>query len=238
MQLGDLRAAHFEAAGARVATMGIESVEIVADKWATALFLQKVDVPGPAAWLPADLPPVSSLVFPLFLKPRFGSAAKHTARVDDWDELQILLKRTPDPLVQELLDGPEITCDLAYALDGEFLGMCQRRRIEVRSGEVQKGVTVWDDEIAGLCLKIGGALRARGPITIQCLFRDGLPLFTEINGRFGGGLPLAIAAGLDFPNWYLSLLAGRRPNTPPPGGYQLGLYITRFDQSLFLTDIA
>lgn len=230
-------AADFRAAGAEVATMGIESVGIVADKWRTAQFLQKIGVSGPDSWLPDYLPPPESLVFPLHLKPRFGSASMHTSRADDWEELQFLAGRTPDPVVQEFLEGPEITCDLAYSLDGVFLGMCQRRRIETRSGEVQKGVTVWDETIAEQCLTIGRALQARGPITVQCLFHNGIAHFTEVNGRFGGGLPLAIAAGLDFPKWYLSLATGRPPEIPPPGSYRLGLFMTRCDESFFLTGL-
>jgi carbamoyl-phosphate synthase large subunit len=227
----------FAAAGVRVATMGLASALTVSDKWATARLLSQAGVEGPRTWLPSELPARDSLVFPLYIKPRYGSGSKHTARLDNLDELDIFVHRVPEPVVQEFLDGPEITCDLAYSLDGKFLGMCQRRRIEVRSGEVQKGVTVWDPQIARGCLAIGAALAARGPITVQCLFRDGRPHFTEINGRFGGGLPLAIAAGCDFPRWYLALAAGMPLDLPEAGSYQQGLYLTRCDESYFCTGL-
>jgi carbamoyl-phosphate synthase large subunit len=227
----------FAGVGARVTTMGLESARIVSDKWATARLLSQAGIEGPQTWLPSGLPPRDSLAFPLYIKPRNGSGSKHTARVDSPDELDVFMGRVPEPVIQEFLEGPEITCDLAYSLDGEFLGMCQRRRIEVRTGEVQKGVTVWDPEIARSCLAIGAALAARGPITVQCLFRDGRPRFTEVNGRFGGGLPLAIAAGLDFPRWYLALAAGLPVHLPEPGSYRQGLYLTRCDESFFCTGL-
>jgi carbamoyl-phosphate synthase large subunit len=230
-------APRFAGAGARVGTMAPEGARTASDKWATARILSEAGVEGPRTWLPENLPALDSLTFPLYIKPRFGSGAKHTARIDDADELRVFMRRVPEPVIQEFLEGPEITCDLAYSLDGEFLGMCQRRRIEVRSGEVQKGVTVWDAHIARSCRTIGAALVARGPITIQCLFRDGQPCFTEINGRFGGGLPLAIAAGLDFPRWYLAVFAGIPVALPEPGGYRQGLYLTRCDESFFLTGL-
>ena len=227
----------FAAAGVRVATMGPESARIVSDKWATARLFREAGVEGPRTWLPSDLPPREAREFPLYIKPRRGSGSKHTARVDNLDELDVFLGRVPEPVIQQFLEGPEITCDLAYSLDGEFLGMCQRQRIEVRSGEVQKGFTVWDPRIARSCLAIGAALAARGPITIQCLFRDGRPHFTEINGRFGGGLPLAIAAGCDFPGWYLALAAGMPLDLPEAGSYRRGLYLTRCDESYFCTGL-
>jgi carbamoyl-phosphate synthase large subunit len=227
----------FAEVGARVAAMGPESAKTVSDKWATAQLLRETGVEGPQTWLPAGLPPRDSLEFPLYIKPRYGSGSKHTARVDTLDELDVFMGRVPEPVIQEFLEGPEITCDLAYSLDGEFLGMCQRRRIEVRTGEVQKGVTVWDADIARSCLAIGAALGARGPITVQCLFRHGRPHFTEVNGRFGGGLPLAIAAGLDFPRWYLALAAGLPVDLPAPGSYRQGLYLTRCDESFFCTGL-
>jgi len=36
--------------------------------------------------------------------------------------------------------------------------------------------------------------------------------FIEINPRFGGGAPLSIKAGADFPKWILQELSGKKPN--------------------------
>ncbi len=68
------------------------------------------------------------------------------------------------------------------------------------------------------------------------MFRDGQAYFTEINARFGGGLPLGIAAGVPSPRWYLAAAAGMQVEPPPLGSYQAGLYLTRYDQSHFLTE--
>lgn len=38
--------------------------------------------------------------------------------------------------------------------------------------------------------------------------RTGIPKLMEINGRFWGSLPLAIAAGIDFPHLYYRLVCG------------------------------
>jgi carbamoyl-phosphate synthase large subunit len=62
------------------------------------------------------------------------------------------------------------------------------------------------------------------------------PYFTEINARFGGGVPLGIAAGVDSPRWLLAKLAGIPVEIPTLGSYQAKLYMTRYDDSYFLTD--
>jgi carbamoyl-phosphate synthase large subunit len=86
-------------------------------------------------------------------------------------------------------------------------------------------------------VKIARELPAVGPITVQCIMKDGIPHFTEINARLGGGVPLGIAAGADSPKWLLARIAGINIDIPPLGSYQTGLYITRFDDSFFITEV-
>jgi carbamoyl-phosphate synthase large subunit len=97
-------------------------------------------------------------------------------------------------------------------------------------------VTIRNDEILAGCVRIARELRARGPITVQCIVQDGRPYFTEINARFGGGLPLGIAAGVPSPRWYLAEAAGIPVEPPELGTYQAGLYLTRYDESYFLSE--
>ena len=151
-------------------------------------------------------------------------------------ELNFFLDYLPDPIVEEYLPGPEITNDVVCDLEGNVLAVVCRRRIEVRSGEVSKGVTLYDPEIADYCVRIAKGLQAVGPITVQCLLREGRPYFTEVNPRFGGGLPLAIAAGVPVSRWLLATASGQSVEVPPLGTYTTGLHMTRFDDSFFLSD--
>lgn len=224
-----------EAAGAKVAVVSSGAASTVGDKWATTHFFQSLGLAVPRSWLPDDLLTIPS-DYPLFIKPRDGSAAQNTFRVRNRRELEFFLEYVPNPLVQEYLPGPEITCDVICDLEGEVLGVVMRQRIAVRAGEVVKGVTIYDPFIAEACLKIAAALPAIGPITVQCMLKDGVPHFTEINARFGGGVPLSVAAGVDGPQWLLARTAGIPINIPPLGSYQTGLYMTRFDDSFFLSE--
>jgi carbamoyl-phosphate synthase large subunit len=223
-----------EGTGARLAAVSPAAAEVAADKWQTVGFFRRLGLPAPRSWLPGQVDPAAA--YPLFIKPRRGSASKHTFAVRDARELAFFSGYVPDPIIQECLPGPEITTDVACDPDGNLLGLVSRRRIEVRSGEVAKGVTVSDRAITDACVKIAAALPAVGPVTVQCLMKGTTPYFTEINARFGGGVPLGVVAGVDSPRWLLAWAAGRAIDIPPVGTYRAGLYLTRFDESLFLTE--
>jgi len=223
------------ATGARVASVDAKGAAIAADKWLTGEFFRSVGLNTPRSWLPGDSA-LASEPFPLFIKPRRGSASAFTFRVRDARELEFFASYVPDPIVEELLPGPEITSDVVCGPDGDVLGVVSRRRIEVRGGEVLKGVTLRDDRIIEACVRVAKALDARGPITVQCMMKDDQPFFTEINARLGGGFPLAVAAGFDGPRYLLAHAAGIATDVPPLGTYQCDLYVSRFDDSIFLTE--
>lgn len=224
-----------ETAGARVVVVPENAAATTADKWQTYQFLQRLGVPTPRSWRPEDLP-TADLAYPLFIKPRFGSAGKHTFKVQNERELRFFLDYVAQPIVQEYLPGPEITNDVICDFEGDVLAVVSRQRIEVRWGEVAKGKTIYDPDIVQYCVVIAEGLEAIGPITVQCILRDGQPYFTEINPRFGGGVPLGIAAGVRSPHWLLALAAGLPVEIPPLGSYKAGLYLTRFDDAFFLTE--
>ncbi len=221
-----------ESTGARLAVVSAEAAEIARDKWMTFEWLRSIGQPTPQTWLGDDLP--ADLPFPLFVKPRYGSAGKKSFRADDRAELDFFLRYIPDPVVQPFVTGAEITNDVFCSLEGEVWAVVSRRRIEVRWGEVHKGVTVHEPAIRERCSMIAMALQAMGPITVQCLLSEDGPQFTEINARFAGGLPLGVAAGVPSPEWYLREAAGMPVEPPPLGSYRAGVYLTRYDDSFFL----
>ena len=224
-----------EATGAKLAVVSTEAASICGDKWATKQFFRGLGLVTSEGWLPGDLDPTKA-EYPLFVKPRGGSAATNTFKVNDARELAFFTQYVQDPIVESFLPGDEITNDVICDLNGEVLGVISRRRIEVRWGEVAKGVTVSIPSITEACVAIARALPAVGPITVQCIMKEGVPHFTEINARLGGGVPLGIAAGAESPRWLLARESGLDAELPPLGSYQVGLYMTRYDDSYFLSE--
>jgi carbamoyl-phosphate synthase large subunit len=225
----------FARLGTRVGTGSLAASECTGDKWLTTQFFDRIVLPSPLSWLPADLVRINPQ-FPLFIKPRRGSAGKGAYKVGTHEELAFFLKRVDDPIIQQFVDGAEITTDVTCDLDGNILAIVSRRRMEVRSGEVSKGETVFVQEILESCIQIAKALPAIGPITVQCIMQENKPYFTEINARFGGGVPLAAAAGADITTWILQHIAGLPVVNLPLGTYTRGVFMTRYDDSFFLTE--
>lgn len=225
-----------EAIGARLAVVPAEAAQTISDKWETYNFFSRLGVKTPRSWLPEHLD-FAALQYPLFIKPRGGSAAQNTFKVESEAHLRFFLDYVPQPIIQEYLPGAEITNDVVCGLDGEVLSVVSRRRIEVRWGEVAKGVTICDAGIVESCAEIARALPAVGPITVQCMLRGDEPYFTEINARFGGGAPLGFAAGADSIGLLLARVAGIEMDAPPlVGSSRAGIYMTRYDESFFLTE--
>jgi len=224
-----------ESTGARLAVVPRAAAAIAADKWLTNEFFGRLGLDTPRSWLPGEHDPAAG-EYPLFIKPRFGSASQQTFRIDNPGQLRFFSEYVPQAILQEYLSGPEITSDVICDLEGSVLTVVSRQRIRVRAGEVIVGKTVFDASIAENCIRVAKALPAVGPITVQCIMRDGVPAFTEINARFGGGVPLGIAAGMNSPLWLVAKAEGLAVEIPPLGSYEQNLYLSRFDESFFVSE--
>ena len=227
--------ADIESTGAKLGVIPQNRVDVVGDKWETYQFFKSLQIPTPQSWLPHMIQNVEKVCFPLFIKPRHGSASQNTFRVNTQKELNFFTDYVPNPIIQECILGPEITNDLICDLSSNLIGFVSRQRIEVRSGEVNRGVTIFNQGIYDHCQSIARQLPAIGPITVQCLMKGQTPLFTEINARLGGGVPLGIAAGVPSPEMLLRVAANQQVTPPPANQYQTDLYLSRFDDSRFLT---
>ncbi|MCK6456784.1 MAG: ATP-grasp domain-containing protein [Phycisphaerae bacterium] len=197
------------------------------------LLLSAID--SPATWGAPDVLRGRRLKYPLYMKPRAGSAARGHFICRDAEAVRVMARTITDPIVQEVVRGEEFTLDAYAGFDGRPRCVVPRLRLEVRSGEVSKGVVVMDRAIRAVGRRVVESLReCVGVITIQCIrSKDGRIRVIEINPRVGGGIPLAIEAGADFPYWILRELSGR---SAPIGesAVRNGMYMLRYDRSVFV----
>ena len=166
-----------------------------------------------------------------------ATASRDNAVVHDPGELRFYARRIPNALCQEFMEGTEYTCDAYIDFDLKVRCVVPRRRLEVRAGEVSKGQVVKDLEIMDQAKRVVELLGAGpGVITLQLFVaRDGRIRFTEINPRFGGGAPLSIQAGADFPRWILQELMGERPQIGFDD-FTDGLLMLRYDAEVWLRE--
>ncbi len=211
-------------------------IQICRDKILTYQHLRQHGLDTPATYTPQELQAGPPPTFPLFIKPRCGSASQWVHKLDDQLDLDYYLQRLRDPIIQEFVPGQEYTLDVYVGLAGVPQCVVPRARWQVRTGEVTKGVVVKDLDIMHAGRHVVETLgpSVRGLVTLQCIVTPERRIrFIEINPRFGGGAPLSITAGADFPGWLLQELAGRPPSIAFDG-FTHGLCMLRYDWSVFL----
>ncbi len=225
----------FAECGCRALISSPGVVEACHDKLLTFRALTEAGIDTPRTWSWVEAMKIRRPAFPYFLKPRAGSAGTGNHVVHNRDELAVFGRRVPDAIVQEFVEGEEYTLDVYTGFDGKPRCVVPRRRIEVRWGEVSKGVVVKDRAIMAIGMRVAEALGGcRGVVTVQCIRTPrGRIRVIEINPRFGGGAPLAIHAGADFPKWILEELLARRPRIRA-AGFRDGVTMLRYDEAVFV----
>jgi len=175
------------------------------------------------------------LNWPCFIKPWDGYASRGNAVVRNREELLFFAKRIPNALCQEFIKGDEYTCDVYVDFNMKVRCIVPRKRIETRAGEVSKGQIVKQPRIMSESMRLVETLRAGpGVITLQLFLTPGDKVkFIEINPRFGGGVPLSIKAGANFPKWILQELLGEKPNIRFDG-FKDNLIMLRYDSEVWL----
>lgn len=225
----------FVAQGCDVLISDAPVIRACADKLLTFETLRDAGIDTPDTWTPRQVQRQKRKRFPYMLKPRSGSAGQGLYRVDNADELRVFIRRVKDCIVQEFVDGVEHTLDVYAGFGGVVRCVVPRRRLEVRTGEVSKGMIVKDLDIIDTGRRVVEALGGcRGVITVQCMVTPKRRIrVIEVNPRFGGGAPLSIRAGADFPRWIMAEAAGL-PVTFDYEDYQDRLILLRYDESVFL----
>lgn len=191
----------FQAQGTELVISGTELIGQCADKRRTAQLFVSYGIPTP------ELYPRTAIRFPCFSKPAAGSSSIGAFRLDQADQVSDEMMQDPDRIFMELVPASmaEFTLDLYYDRDGELKCLVPRKRLATRAGEVAKGVTRRNWLCNYLGEKLSKVRGARGCLTLQVFADEGDRRIAaiEINARFGGGVPLTIAAGADYPAWLI-----------------------------------
>ena len=225
----------FAAMGCCVLISAPDVVDICQDKRKTYRFLLKNGFDTPVTLSVRSALSQKKLNWPCFLKPWDGYASRGNAVVNNRKELLFFAKRIPNPICQEFIKGTEHTCDVYVDFSMKVRCVVPRKRIEVRAGEVSKGQVVKHPAIMSEAARLVETLGAGpGVITLQLfLTRDNRVKFIEINPRFGGGAPLAIKAGANFPKWILQGVLASKTNIRFDG-FKDNLIMLRYDDEVWL----
>jgi carbamoyl-phosphate synthase large subunit len=220
-----------------------DNVEIAFDKYRTALFFKEIGLLTPETRLVKEImekdEDLDKTFFPALLKPRFGSAGKGIIPCKDMDYILFLYSKgdLDDYVVQEKVQGEEITTDIFGDGQGNMIAAVQRKRLKIRGGEVERGITVKYDRLIENSLRFTRHYKPLGAVNTQCFYdkEKEKAFYIEINPRFGGGYPLAYNAGANFPGMIKKLLKDEKM-IDGYSDYQEGLIMSRYDSAVYFRE--
>ena len=230
-------APHLADGGTMVAISTPEVVEIASSKRRTNAWLRERGHPVPTQHT-FDQAFSAVARGPLIVKPDRGSSSIGVTVARDAEELTLALRGT-DVVIEELVSGDEYTVDVFVDATGRARSPVPRRRLEVRAGEVSKGLTVRHPKVESLVARIAEDLPgARGCLNVQLIHDEptGRIAVLEINARFGGGYPLTHHAGAPYVRWLLEEALGREPSIPDTPVWRPDTLMLRYDDAVFVDD--
>lgn len=210
------------------------AIKVARNKLLTSSVLASMGVLVPATLLLSEaMAAPTSAPFPAIIKPVDGSSSKGLHYLSGWEDLPKPAPVGDHTLFQEHCIGPEFTVNAYVDAYGVLRCVVPHRRIEVRGGEVNKGRTERRPDLLDIARKVVAAVPGlRGPFCFQCIVTDNGPKVFEINARFGGGYPLAHAAGATFGKWAIQEHLGIEPDFHDE--WTDGLLMLRYDDAFFI----
>ncbi|MEZ9590566.1 ATP-grasp domain-containing protein [Vibrio breoganii] len=191
----------FEEIGTSVLISDMSLIQKCRDKRLTGEWFDQLGIDNPR------ILDKNQLNFPCFCKPYDGSCSKGAIALNKEDDLTSELLNDPKNMFMELVPKSfsEYTIDCYYSITGELKCLVPRKRLEVRAGEVSKGVTRKNFVYDYLLERVRTLKGARGCITFQLFVNENTQAIKglEVNPRFGGGYPLSDTAGAHFTKWVM-----------------------------------
>lgn len=224
---------YLEEIGVKVLVSSKELNVIASNKINTYHFFTSKQISTPKVYCDEDIEN-NKYSFPVLIKPFDGSSSKGVTKVTNEKELNFFKDYIPNAMIQEYISGDEYTVDIMVDFEGNIKTIVPRLRIETRAGEVSKGITKKDHDIIKAVENVVKVLpNPVGCITLQCFKQEnGEITFIEINPRFGGGIPLSIEAGANFPLWTIQMCQGEA-FTEQDFEWKENFTMLRYDEAIF-----
>ena len=226
--------ASFAAAGVWLLVSSPSVVGLAADKFTTAMTLAALGVVTPRTLRLKDYQEnPAALAWPVIIKPVSGSSSYGVVRPQTQAEA-IAVSDKQEMIAQEKWMGREYTVNVFFDVQSRVRCIVPHERIEVRAGEVSKGITRRMPALDDVAKKLSQALLGiTGPMCFQSIVNNlGECAVFEINARFGGGYPLAHRAGARFTQWLLEDACGLPSSAN--NDWKEGVTMLRYDSTVFI----
>lgn len=221
----------FNSIGVKIMVCDVETIEICQDKDKFIDFCLNNGFDVPKTY--NDVDSISQDDFPLFLKPVVGKSGLDTFKVESFDELNKILDKDNDFIIQEFVDSSEYTIDLFADFDGNVISAIPRQRVQIWGGESLVTKTIKNDKIIENSVKLAEKLNLKGHNTIQCFFDEDIVKFIEINPRFGGAASISFEAGANSAEFLIKLLNNEKLDSKI-GDFKDNFVSLRFVEDYFI----
>ena len=239
----------FEKIKTRVLHAPHSSLEICNDKWKTAQFAKKYGFNSPKTYISLDKVKrdlnLNSLTFPLVIKPRWGMGSIGLYKINDLDELSVLYKKCEHQvfssylkyessqtkeqsiIIQKFLNKKEYGLDIFNNLNGQFVTVVAKQKVQMRSGETDIGLTVNSDKFMEFSKKLASLTNHIGILSADVFVDENDEIFLlEMNCRISGHYPVSHCAGVNFPSQLVRWLKGE-PTDMGLFNYEKNIYVEK-----------
>ena len=184
-------------------------IQICENKIKLTKFLKNNNIKHPIIYSKLE-----DIKLPCISKPVNGSGSKNTFIYLKKSELPHTLKQ--GHIYQKMIIGNEYGLDILNDLNGNFVSYCLKKKVEMRSGETDKAITINNKKILNLSKKISKNLKHIGNLDCDLIIDNiDTPYIIDFNCRFGGGYPFTHAVGLNFLEFLInSKLKIKNPKLP------------------------
>lgn len=244
---------YLQSTGVKVLVSSESVIDIAFDKIKTFNFIKSIGLKTPLTFTSLkeanDALKTNKITYPVVVKPRWGSASTGIDFPETYEELNLSFKlqhiklkksilnivsqqdANNAILIQENMNGQEYGLDIVNDFEGNYFGTFVRKKINMRSGETDKAISVIDDRFNKIGEIISSNLRHIGILDCDIFVSNNEFYILELNPRFGGGYPFSHEAGINIAAIYIDWLFGEK-DIKQHNKYKSGMLFSKCDKIL------
>lgn len=244
---------YLQSTGVKVLVSSESIIDIAFDKIKTFNFIKSIGLKTPLTFTSLkeanDALKTNKITYPVVVKPRWGSASIGIDFPETYEELNLSFKlqhiklkksilnivsqqdANNAILIQENMNGQEYGLDIVNDFEGNYFGTFVRKKINMRSGETDKAISVIDDRFNKIGEIISSNLKHIGILDCDIFVSNNEFYILELNPRFGGGYPFSHEAGINIAAIYIDWLFGEK-DIKQHNKYKSGMLFSKCDKIL------
>ncbi|MBI3819578.1 MAG: ATP-grasp domain-containing protein [Planctomycetes bacterium] len=183
---------------AKVVVSDADMIDQCGDKYGIAQLFKKANInyPDSIGDMNQRRAFVARLGYPVICKPRLGWSARSVVKIEDEASLDYYALHTPNPVIQEYLEGEEFTCAVVFDRDGRYADHVVMRR-DLLNGTTYRAEVVSRPDIDRYIIDFSKTVKLRGSVNIQLRVTSRGPVAFEMNPRFSGTTAIRMKAGFN-----------------------------------------